>query len=94
MGWLSSDEWSQRGRDTTRYSALTPDLAYQSFEYEYDYSPGWRFAVKNFRWTDRLQGIADGYLKRMFGVPEEEPVPPVSSSPPYPLPLSSLLRMR
>ncbi|ETW87012.1 hypothetical protein HETIRDRAFT_307790 [Heterobasidion irregulare TC 32-1] len=47
-----------------------------SFEYEYDYSPGWRFAVKNFRWTDRLQGIADGYLKRMFGVPEEEPVPP------------------
>ena len=78
----------------TRYSALTPDLAYQSFEYEYDYSPGWRFAVKNFRWTDRLQGIADGYLKRMFGVPEEEPVPPVSSSPPYPLPLPSLLRTR
>ncbi|THH12795.1 hypothetical protein EW146_g7360 [Bondarzewia mesenterica] len=50
--------------------------ATESFEYEFDYSPGWRFAVKHFRWTDRLQGIADGYLKRMFGVPEQGEVPP------------------
>ncbi|KAI0068090.1 hypothetical protein BV25DRAFT_1793181 [Artomyces pyxidatus] len=50
--------------------------AHQSFEYEYDLSPAWRFVVKNFRFTSRLQSIAEGYLKRMFGVPEDGPVPP------------------
>ncbi len=34
--------------------------------------------VKNFRWTNRLQTIADGYLRRIFNVPDHEPIPPVS----------------
>ncbi|TFY70546.1 hypothetical protein EVG20_g2459 [Dentipellis fragilis] len=50
--------------------------ATESFEYDHDFSPAWRFVVKNFRWTQRLQGLADGYLKRIFEVPDEDEVPP------------------
>ncbi|TFY82083.1 hypothetical protein EWM64_g1930 [Hericium alpestre] len=50
--------------------------ASESFEYEHEFSPAWRFVVKNFRWTQRLQGIANGYLKRIFEVPDEDDVPP------------------
>ncbi|KAI9512517.1 hypothetical protein F5148DRAFT_1279638 [Russula earlei] len=50
--------------------------AHTSFEYEHDISPAWRFVVKNFRWTNRLQGIADGYLRRTFKVPDHDPIPP------------------
>jgi hypothetical protein len=32
------------------------------------------------RWTDRLQNIADGYLRRLFEIPDGEPIPPVSAS--------------
>jgi len=50
--------------------------AHTSFEYEHDISPAWRFVVKYFRWATRLQAIADGYLRRIFNVPEHEPIPP------------------
>ncbi|KAF8506766.1 hypothetical protein F5888DRAFT_1896221 [Russula emetica] len=50
--------------------------AHTSFEYEHDLSPAWRFVAKNFRWTNRLQAIADGYLRRIFNVSEHEPIPP------------------
>jgi len=53
--------------------------AHTSFEYEHEISPAWRFVVKNFRWKDRLQAIADGYLRRMFKVPDHEPIPPYIS---------------
>jgi len=50
--------------------------AHTSFEFEYDISPAWRFVVKHFRWTNRLQTIADGYLRRIFDVPDDGPIPP------------------
>jgi len=50
--------------------------AHTSFEYEHDISPAWRFVVKNFRWASQLQAIADGYLRRIFNIPEHEPIPP------------------
>jgi len=50
--------------------------ASSSFEYEYDFSPAWRFVVTHFRWTARLQDIANGYIKRIFDVPEKGEVPP------------------
>ncbi|KAI0001684.1 hypothetical protein BJV77DRAFT_1063103 [Russula vinacea] len=50
--------------------------AHTSFEYETDMSPAWRFVVKNFRWTNHLQSIADGYLRRILNVPDDEPIPP------------------
>ena len=52
----------------------------QSFEFERDISPAWRFVAKHFRWTNQLQNIADGYLRRIFKVPDNEPIPPVSGS--------------
>lgn len=52
----------------------------QSFEYEHDISPAWRFVVTNFRWATRLQAIVDGYLRRIFNVLEHEPIPPVSAT--------------
>ena len=55
-------------------------MGQQSFEYEHDISPAWRFVVKHFRWTNRLQSIADGYLRRMFKVSDDEPIPPVSTT--------------
>jgi len=50
--------------------------AYSSFEYQTDMSPAWRFVVKHFRWTNRLQSIADGYLRRSLKVPDHDPIPP------------------
>jgi len=46
------------------------------FEYNSEISPAWRFVVKHFRWTERLQGIADDYLRFMFGVRDYQPIPP------------------
>jgi hypothetical protein len=50
----------------------------QSFEYEHGISPAWRFVAKHFRWSNQLQTIADGYMRRIFNVPDNEPIPPVS----------------
>jgi hypothetical protein len=52
----------------------------QSFEYEYDLSPAWRFVVKHFRWTNRLQTIANGYLRHIFEIPDDKPIPSVRTS--------------
>jgi hypothetical protein len=51
----------------------------QPFEYNSELSPAWRFVVTHFRWTRRLQSIADSYLRLIFDVPDYEPIPPVSS---------------
>jgi len=50
--------------------------AYSSFEFESDISPAWRFVAKHFRWTNRLQSLGDEYLRRIFQVPDNEPIPP------------------
>jgi len=46
------------------------------FEYDSAISPAWRFVVKHFRWTKRLQTITDNYLRVIFDVPGHEPIPP------------------
>jgi hypothetical protein len=53
----------------------------QPFEYNFDVGPAWRFVLKHLRWSKRLQGIADGYLRIIFEVAEHEPIPPVSTRP-------------
>ncbi|KAH9081712.1 hypothetical protein EDB83DRAFT_2539272 [Lactarius deliciosus] len=50
--------------------------AHTSFEFERDISPSWRFVARHFRWAPRLQNIADGYLRRIFKVPDNEVIPP------------------
>ncbi|KAH9178775.1 hypothetical protein EDB89DRAFT_1928451 [Lactarius sanguifluus] len=50
--------------------------AHTSFEFERDISPSWRFVARHFRWAPRLQNIADGYLRRIFKVPDNKAIPP------------------
>ncbi|KAH9947399.1 hypothetical protein B0H21DRAFT_341109 [Amylocystis lapponica] len=47
-----------------------------SLEFERDYSPSWRFVMRHFRWTATLEELAHGYLRRMMGIAEGEPIPP------------------
>ncbi|KAI0031409.1 hypothetical protein K488DRAFT_52104 [Vararia minispora EC-137] len=47
-----------------------------SDEFIREHSPAWRDVLRYFRWAPRMQEIADGYLRRMFGVAETDPIPP------------------
>ncbi|KAI0275007.1 hypothetical protein BC834DRAFT_850667 [Gloeopeniophorella convolvens] len=71
-----SDHDSQTHEQVACFDYLYYVCAHTSFEYEHDISPAWRFVVKNFRWTNQLQTISDGYMRRIFGITEEEPIPP------------------
>ncbi|PCH33026.1 hypothetical protein WOLCODRAFT_129563 [Wolfiporia cocos MD-104 SS10] len=48
----------------------------QPFEYEYDYSPAWRFVVQHFRWTSQLENLALGYVRRTLRIPDGQAIPP------------------
>lgn len=52
----------------------------QPFEYGLDFSPAWRFAAQYMRWTDRLDQIADLYVRRTLGTAEGQATPHVSNS--------------
>ncbi|TDL25263.1 hypothetical protein BD410DRAFT_717900, partial [Rickenella mellea] len=57
------------------------DFAYyvgatHQFEYEYDYSPAWRFVGKYARWNPTLLGIAHELLRGAFELEPEEEIPP------------------
>jgi len=57
------------------YDYLYYVCALRPFEYQYDYAPAWRYAAQYMRWTDRLEQIADLYLRRMLNVADGEPTP-------------------
>ncbi|KIJ97386.1 hypothetical protein K443DRAFT_681533 [Laccaria amethystina LaAM-08-1] len=51
--------------------------ASQPFEFEFDYSPAWRFVGQYMRWAPRIEHIADKYIRRSFGVTDPQtPTPP------------------
>ncbi|KAJ3916990.1 hypothetical protein F5877DRAFT_80388 [Lentinula edodes] len=50
--------------------------AQQPYEYETDYSPAWRYVAQYMHWVPSLQNLANVYLNRAFGVPEDGPTPP------------------
>jgi hypothetical protein len=50
----------------------------QSFEWEWDYSPAWRYVGQHMRWAKPLQDVADRYIRSTIGVPKDEPIPHVS----------------
>ncbi|KAI8990457.1 hypothetical protein BD414DRAFT_483706 [Trametes punicea] len=50
--------------------------AQQSSDLEHDYAPTWRFVLRYLHWTERIESIAEYYVKRVFGLPAEEEVPP------------------
>jgi hypothetical protein len=57
-------------------------ILWQPFEFDYDYSPSWRFVARYMRWTRQLEIIADSYVRKTIGVPNHEPTPSVRLSNP------------
>ncbi|KAL6305618.1 hypothetical protein BKA93DRAFT_730716 [Sparassis latifolia] len=45
-------------------------------EFDWDYSPSWRFVLKHFKWTENLQTLSREYLRRTLNVTEGELIPP------------------
>ncbi|KAF5352395.1 hypothetical protein D9756_005940 [Leucocoprinus leucothites] len=58
------------------YDYLYYACAHQPFEFEFDYSPAWRFVGQHLRWTARLEAIAETYVRATLGTPEGSPTPP------------------
>lgn len=51
----------------------------------------WRFVVTHFRFTKRLEDLAESYLRRSLDVPEGHDIPPVRALLPFlPSPLGHL----
>ncbi|KAK7064106.1 hypothetical protein R3P38DRAFT_2491061 [Favolaschia claudopus] len=61
------------------YDYLYYVSAHQPFELEYDYSPAWRYVGKYMHWNPQLEKLADSYVRRAIGVPEDAPIPPFIS---------------
>ncbi|VDB86576.1 unnamed protein product [Peniophora sp. CBMAI 1063] len=57
--------------DYLYYSAATT-----SDEFYAEISPAWRFVATHMHFTPEMQNLADGYLRRMFGVAEHDDIPP------------------
>ncbi|KAF8735016.1 hypothetical protein AX14_002926 [Amanita brunnescens Koide BX004] len=49
------------------------------FEFEYDYSPAWRFAGQHMHWAPELEKLADQYVRLAMGLSSYEPTPPYIS---------------
>jgi hypothetical protein len=49
----------------------------QPFEFDFDYSPAWRFVGKHMHWFPPLQNLAELYVRRAVGASEDGPTPPV-----------------
>ena len=50
----------------------------QEGEYDYDFSPAWRYVATHMHWTERLEAISDLYLRAAFGLQPDQLIPPVS----------------
>ncbi|KAF9270633.1 hypothetical protein L218DRAFT_976349 [Marasmius fiardii PR-910] len=47
----------------------------QSWEFDKDYSPAWRYVAQHMHWNPRLAKLADEYVNRALGMSENEPMP-------------------
>ncbi|KAF6766677.1 hypothetical protein DFP72DRAFT_1162239 [Ephemerocybe angulata] len=51
------------------YDYLYYLCAQQPFEFNFDFSPAWRFVGQHMRWTPQLDNLVDQYARRAIGVP-------------------------
>ncbi|PCH33956.1 hypothetical protein WOLCODRAFT_61728 [Wolfiporia cocos MD-104 SS10] len=58
------------------YDYLYYVCAQQPFEFEFDYSPAWRFVGQHLRWTQDIQDLTALYIRRAFSLEPEDDVPP------------------
>ncbi|KAJ4485803.1 hypothetical protein J3R30DRAFT_1408509 [Lentinula aciculospora] len=58
------------------YDYLYYVCAQQPYEYDTDYTPAWRYVAQYMHWVPSIQNLANIYLNRAFGVPEDGPTPP------------------
>ncbi|GBE78647.1 hypothetical protein SCP_0115360 [Sparassis crispa] len=61
------------------YDYLYYACASEASEYDWDFSPAWRFVAKHFRWTSRMENLAHEYVRRAMSLPEAVPIPPYIS---------------
>jgi len=57
------------------YDYLYYVCAQQPFEFNFDYSPAWRFVGQYMRWSPQLESLINQYARRTIGVPDDEPTP-------------------
>lgn len=58
--------------------SISNDALTQPFEFEYDFSPAWRYVAQYMHFTPRLEHLADEYVRRALGITDgDEDTPPV-----------------
>ncbi|KIO19390.1 hypothetical protein M407DRAFT_223117 [Tulasnella calospora MUT 4182] len=67
--WIAPDEQLAVFDNTYGVSAYIP------YEWFQDFSPMWRFVGRYLHFTPRVEGIADEYVRRMFGLGKGDAVP-------------------
>ncbi|KAG8915843.1 hypothetical protein FRC00_011789, partial [Tulasnella sp. 408] len=67
--WIAPDEQLAVFDNTYGVSAYVP------YEWFQDFSPMWRYVGRYLRFTPRVEGIADEYLRRMFGIGQNDAIP-------------------
>ncbi|KAI0964013.1 hypothetical protein AcW1_000933 [Taiwanofungus camphoratus] len=58
------------------YDYLYYVCAQQSFEFEYDYAPAWRYVARHFRWTQQIEDIVALYVRHALSLPRTAELPP------------------
>ncbi|KAI0706099.1 hypothetical protein BC835DRAFT_1260723 [Cytidiella melzeri] len=57
------------------YDYLYYACAAKSSEYDYEYAPQWRDVGVHLHWTQKIQTLTTQYVNRVFGLPEDGPMP-------------------
>lgn len=59
------------------YFTLDAQMENKPNEFEFDYSPAWRFAGQHMHWNPDLQRITEQYIRQAVGSSEDQPTPSV-----------------
>jgi len=57
------------------YDYLYYVCANQPFEFDFDYSPAWRFVGQHMRWAPKIEKLADEYVRKAIGLEEDQNTP-------------------
>lgn len=57
--------------------AIPTKSSSQDLEYDFEYSPAWRFVGKHMRWTSQMETLAKQYVNRALGLPVNQSTPQV-----------------